>query len=137
MMRPRRKLLARLGDVNAPVYGGGIVYETTEGGRKVVEVEYTRGTEAESEVHGGKRAELYRRQVEDDVTADLSWADCDRVAATYGLSGKELREDGRSPNPVKRAEVYLLIAGYYGWDELDSYPVVLTEGELAKRWRFR
>lgn len=81
----------------------------------------------EAEVFPWSRFAIYRVDVPDDVYAEHTW-----VKASELESGDEA--EGRDADPKKRAWQIIEIANYYGWEELDQYPLSLTAVELYQRW---
>lgn len=56
------------------------------------------------------------------------------LAESVEMDEEEFREMGRSADPAERMFVYEMVAGYWGWDNLDNYPEKFTVEELEKRW---
>lgn len=81
----------------------------------------------EDEVFPWSRFAIYRVDVPEDVYAEHTW-----VKASAIGGGSE--EEGRDPDPRKRAWQIILIAEHYGWEEFDQYPLRLTATELYQRW---
>lgn len=120
--------IGTFGDVNPVDYGGGVIYRNEYGTR----VEYTHGLD------GGDTPEkmtVYSVDVPDDVFAEYTWAKPEDVASSIGTSGAQLIASGMSRSLQERVGVIEEIAGYYGWHELDDYPLTMTEKELRRRWR--
>lgn len=84
---------------------------------------------------------IYRINVPVDVFAKFDWADAAEIADSIGLYAEDEYADrtliglGRSRKIMTRVSVIEDIAGYYGWHELDQYPLMLTIGEIERRWR--
>lgn len=140
----RRVIIGRLGDVNPIDYGGGVVVRVHQGGRSHLILEHTYGMESEHPEAAGlsdakERAAMltvYRRDIADDVMADLSWVNWQAVITSQGAHPSTLQKDARSSDPVLRALVYEMVASHYGWGELDTSPIVLTNAELRRRWKY-
>jgi hypothetical protein len=139
----RRTIIGHLGDVNPIDHGGGVVVRVYQGGRSHVILEHTYGMDVE---HPGSVAyspaqersahlTVYRRDIEDDVIANLSWVNWQAVTTSQGAYPTTLQKDARSKDPMLRALVYEMAASHYGWHELDTDPLVLTNAELSKRWK--
>lgn len=56
------------------------------------------------------------------------------TAETMGFELAELVGLATSADPVDRAIVYRAIGDYYGFENLDSYPLTLTEREVSERY---
>ncbi len=132
--RTRCRALGQLGDVNPIEYGGGFVLRCTGGGREgraTHEIEIAPHAEEESDP-----ITVYRVEVPDDVFREYSWARASDVAQMIGTDTSTLVGDmGLSRDPVQRARAVEAIADYYGWHELDQYPLKLSRSELRRRWR--
>lgn len=134
------KLLAMLpvGDVNPLEHGGGriifghaapIIVPPRE-----VALEYTEGLHDDQEDVETAEFVVYRTDIEPDVFADLNWVEPKQIASSIGVSVGELRKAARSIDPVTRAQVYIDVAGYHGWENIDGYPLKLSYEELMDRW---
>lgn len=123
-----RRIVHRFGDVNASVYGGGVVFRCEDGS---YDIEYTHGTESD-----GDRATVYRESIPNgDLVEYYNWADLDEMSKSLDVSVAELRRIGKPKSSVRdRADFIGLIGMYYGWHELDQYPINLSEDEIDKRW---
>lgn len=120
--------IGTFGDVNPVDYGGGVIYRNEYGTR----VEYTHGLD------GGDTPEkmvVYSVTVPDDVFAEHTWAKPGDVASSVGTNAAQLIASGMSHSLQERVGVLEDVAGYYGWHELDNYPLTMTEKELRRRWR--
>ncbi len=128
------KELGTLGDVNAPEYDGGWIFE--DDGR--IWIEWV-DTPSDDDMKGGEykksaRWTVYRVHIE---TPEIpSWAedDLEAIAETVGGTASRLRKDFLSKDPKRRAMAYWDLASYHGWHELDNYPLVLTKSEVEKRY---
>lgn len=123
------RILGNLGDANPLDYGGLIVYEMLDRGKKYIDAEYWTEPGPESETYT-----VYAWGVEKNVQEDLVWVDWEAVASYTGHSLDQLKELGRSRDPMDRASVYKAVGDYYGYDEFDSYPLELTREDMEKRW---
>ena len=56
------------------------------------------------------------------------------VAETMGTTSLNLINQFCSSDPVTRADAWRCIGDYFGWDNLDSYPLTLTRREAARRY---
>jgi hypothetical protein len=160
-VQPTWELLANLGDVNPLDHGGYFVYRDTTGSYPE-EAEYLEvpddDTDPESD---GARWTVYRfgldKCMAKPVRADNAvylvpasyrqdWPhplasydewfhkDLARVASFIGSSLEELRADFCKDDPIARAWAYRAIGEYYGFVNLDSYPLSLTRDEAAARY---
>ena len=126
------KELGTIGDVNAPEYDGGWVFE--DDGH--IWIEWV-DTPTDDDMRGGEykpsaRWTVYRVHIETPEVP--SWADLGAVARTIGSSESRLRKDFLSKDPMRRASAYWDLASHDGWHELDNYPLVLTKSEVEKRY---
>jgi hypothetical protein len=129
-------IIGSVGDVNPIEYGGGVVFDTEHG----PVLEYTRGLEDEEvdeDDEGATELSLYRVDIEEDALEHLNWVkpgDLKSIAQTMDRSVKELRKAAKSEDVMQRVSFYEDVAGYYGWENLDSYPFKITARELEQRW---
>jgi hypothetical protein len=147
--------IANLGDVNYLVYGGRLVLAPTEDNPDPsVEVI---DPPPEDEVAIGWH--IYRfdleplKVVEQDNTMylvpaawDESWPhplasydewfhkDLAAVASSTGMDVQKLREGFCSDNLVARAVSWCALGDYHGFNELDHYPLHLSEHEAHERY---
>lgn len=56
------------------------------------------------------------------------------IARSNGTTEEEIRKQLCSDDPLMLANAYQSIAGYWGWDNFDQYPLRLSEDELNERW---
>jgi hypothetical protein len=127
------RIIGRLGDVDPIEYGGGVVF--TDGSHRWIE--YTYGQEGE-DFEGRTLTHVlpvYRVDIPDDVFMDLEWVDINGVASSIGVAVHELDKAGSSDKVGDRAWAVEAIAGYYGWTELDSYPMQHSLGVIEANWR--
>lgn len=68
---------------------------------------------------------VFRVALPDDVAHEYAWA--------YPFDNSNA-EAGRAPDPVTRAHELAAVGDYFGWEELDQYPLKLTATELWGRW---
>lgn len=138
------KLIGTLGDVNFVSYGGGKVLMNPEGDRPQVEY-LPYGFDEIPE--GMKTLPLYRFDIDKCTYTEgiLSenpyhpsypawWADrIVSMANTYGEEPGDLIAAFCSDDPMERALAYVKLGEYFGFEELDSYPLQLTPEE-GKAW---
>jgi hypothetical protein len=139
-MSAARKL-GSVGDINPIEHGGGYVLAYPNDSTPVLE--YFDGLESirEEEIdldnpeHLKLTATLYRVDVPHDAHAlmrDFDWVDWIAVERSTGVDLVPAQLDR---SVTARADAIVDAAGYYGWHELDTYPLTLTLGELIKRWK--
>lgn len=136
----RYRFLAHVGDVNPLDHSGGYLMRVRPNGgrdKSYTQIEYTDAPENEPE--GGNDAHVftvYRAPIPPDVAAECDWADIAAVAGHVGVYEQDWRKAAHG-TILERAFCLKSIADYYGWPNLDSFPLELTGKELRKRWRNR
>ncbi len=135
--------IGSIGDVNPIDYGGGFIFSAPEQGGPWIE--YFDGLEAYVDVIGQADADdipdfevvIYRVDLHRDGKEFLSWydwVDWEDVASSTGVDVEEYTTPSRLRTAQARALAIQDAAGYYGWHELDTYPLDLTLAELQERW---
>ncbi len=124
------RIFDRIGDADPIEYGGGVVTKDPDGGYSI---EYTHGLDWEGS--DPKKMPVFRVPVEGDVFEWNDWADVEDIADFTSIDPDELLALGRGRRIMGRVAVTQDIASYYGWDNLDSYPVSFSAKELEKRWK--
>jgi len=56
------------------------------------------------------------------------------LAETYGQDLSDIIALFTSPDPLDRAEAWRMVGEYFGYDNLDSYPIYFTQEEISARW---
>jgi len=139
------KVIAALGDKNPHTYGGGFVWMDETGKRPQVEY-LPHGYEDEDEAKTLSRP-MYRFDIDkctfiDGVLSDNQfhpnhaawWADSlDAMANTYGVTAADLVALFCSDDPLIRAQAYVMLGEYFGFENLDEYPLEYT-GDEAEEW---
>jgi len=132
-------IVGNIGDVDPIQYGGGVVFEDEDGGYTL---EYVYGADSDEDYGWEQNPDyehvVYRVGLESDLDSFLrwnDWADLDAVADSVGATKDELLERARKGGAVGRAWLANEIAAHYGWQNLDEYPVKITERDLVKRWK--
>ena len=131
--QPAWKRIANLGDVNPIDYGGYFVYVDTTGVYPP-EAEVLISPDSDDAPEGWTvyRFILDQCTFVDGVLSDNSfhpelpawWADeLPRLAAYNGQTELRLVTDFCSDDPIARAWAYRSLGDYYGYHELDSYPL--------------
>ena len=124
------RIIGRLGDVNPTEYGGGVVF--TDGKHRWLE--YTHGRESLSwDDPNVEKLEVYQVDIEDDVFDWHDWVKVDDLASYTGLDSEDITRASRG-TVSERARLLEDIASYYGWNELDQYPISFGTVELEERW---
>lgn len=122
------RIVGTLGDVNWPAYEGGPIYRSADGSYSL---EYILIDESRTP----PRYYVYRTDLDKEPLPD--WINPRDVAQTVGGSPSLLRKAWNDRNPIARALARWEVANYYGWENLDSYPLVLTRREIQQRYRRR
>lgn len=157
MTQPTWKFIANLGDVNPIDYGGLFVFEDTTGVYPP-EAEYLECPESDdrNEVYYVYRFSLDKCSYVNGVLSDnkyhpeLSawWAKPESekltrpqdttylslMSETMGIDEDEYIRLFTSGYPLERAQAYRDIGVYHGFDNLDSYPLILSRNEVCKRY---
>jgi hypothetical protein len=115
-----------LGDLNPIEHDGAVVY-TAGGGVEVLNFKGWHDDE-------GPRVSVSRFPVGDNVLSDLSWAEWGAVASYIGMPEDELKELAGDERILARAQVYLDVAAYHGFVNLDSSPQELTLAEAEEQY---
>jgi hypothetical protein len=123
------EIIGTVGDVNPIEHGGGLIIHDTQ--YNIYRVEYTHGQELRTD--DGKLY-VYSANLEPDIMEDNLWADADVLLSVCGMEEEELEARSQSNDPVERASVLCEIGHCWGWENLDAYPLVLTEDALKARW---
>lgn len=150
--QPEWELIGTIGDVDPLGYGGGWIFRDKTG-VYAPEIEYV-----EPIGDGGSRDDVqsvtvYRVVLEphtctgngqtfvlsdnpyhpeksawyaESLSAACQSCDCDRDELIAALCGND---------PVAKARAYETLAGYFGWDEFDNYPLNLTPSEAEERYK--
>jgi hypothetical protein len=120
------KEIGTIGDVNFPEYDGGPVFDNGDG---TFSLEYVETPENQDSPNA--RWTVYRVTLDPDVP---DWIDLKSVARTTDQDPEELRVAFEKGGPMDLAYAYESVAGYYGWHELDQYPLELTKLEIEERY---
>lgn len=119
--RPRLHELSDTGDL----YGGMWILAAADDGSLFVE-RWRGPDEGDDEpVYPWTVFTVFRVSLPDDVAEEYAWASPSNVFDA---------NTGRSLDPVQRAYELAALGDYYGWEELDQYPLKLTATELWERW---
>jgi len=137
MSQPIWKCIAQIGDINPLDYDGLWVFVDTTG-------VYA----PEMELFIADTREVYRAILEDctfknGILSDnkfhpelpVWFADkLESVASFIGTDSLDLLNQFVSSDPVERAFAWRAIGDYFGWLNLDSYPLTLTKKEAKRRY---
>lgn len=132
-----RRYLANLGDASPLDYGAAIIYQDGKDTRMLYwdsPVCRLCGNEDCNEHYGTPGIDRYEMRawdIEPDVSRDLTWVDWAEVARADG--GYFTVADLTSPDVRIRGMAYLAVGNYYGFDNLDAYPVEMSRSNL---WRY-
>jgi hypothetical protein len=129
---PGVKILGTVGDADPIEYGGGYIIE--EDGK--IRIEYFYGLDIDKPNHENK-FNVYYVTIEPNILSYCNWItkeDLEQIAHYIGYDITALKKLSDSKDPSERAVVLGAIASYFGWDNLDQYPMKLTEKELRIRW---
>ena len=154
--QPIRKLVQNLGDVNPIEYGGFFVYEDTTGvypeeAEKLIPFEDEEKEKWEvrrfvldrlkTVEQFGERYLVPFEYAEDwphSVSRYDEWfhKDLSSVASFIGQTTEDLEQSFCSDNPLIRAYAYSAIGEYFGFDNVDSYPLIFTDrAEIESRYQ--
>jgi hypothetical protein len=140
---PRQlRLLANLGDVNFEEYGGTLVFERENGEAFAEHYDADERTVWSYDLdrykhHGGYLV---------PEACDESWPHpvhmyepwfakkLSGIAATVGMSKRDLETLLTSKDPVKRADGYDAVASTYGYAEFDQDPLKISKRDAKRRY---
>jgi hypothetical protein len=126
------KIIKRIGDVNPITYGGGVVVETENG----IFIEHVEGIDEDIEIEEPQiEVKVYRVEVVHPYEHFTGWAmNWGEIARFIGSDARTLRNHIENGELDDWVHIYLSVASYWGWHELDGYPLTLTVEELEQRW---
>lgn len=79
----------------------------------------------------------YRFTVEPNALKDLNWVEPGDLAGFAGIPEADILAMSISDNIAERAEIYQLAGSYYGWDNLDSYPLRMSVDKFKELYPFK
>ena len=123
------RMVGWIGDKSWPEESGGPILQRSDGSYAVEHVEPPE--------EGGRRGRWTIHRVDLDRRPVPSWIDVNAVARFIGQPATILRRRWSSSDPRVRAGAVEDVAAYYGWNELDSYPLYLSRREVELRYRRR
>ena len=118
------KLYGVIGDVNPIEHGGGVVFEEDYGPHLIYFQEW--GDE--------DTIAVFTVPIEDDLVSNTPWWDWQDVSRLVGMDPRVMRKLGASSDPMERAAVLEMVAGYYGWSSFDNTPDVMQMAEAEARY---
>lgn len=122
------KLIGTFGDVDPIKYGGGVFFQRD--GRTWLE--YTHGLDggdSEDSMH------VYRVDIEHALALPAeSWAEFGRLLENAGVDPDDFADMADSNQ--KAALIAEMVGGYWGWENIDAYPLRIRPTALAERWGF-
>lgn len=136
------RVISKRGDVNAADHGGGAIVHNEHG----YHLEWTHGLMSEHPEEEGfddeiadLKLNLFRVPLDESAWAKLSTCgDEDKlwtgIASSNGMDLAEVIELAKSEKPVDIATALEMFAGHWGWENLDSYPVLVRYADLSERW---
>lgn len=141
--------LGTVGDVNPIDHGGGFIFSAP--GQNGPWIEYTHGlSDDDREIpdewlddgepnpaYLAQRVTVYRVDLETNgkaLLSSLSWVDIGAVERSCGYAETD-NPYRRLRTARERASLVEDVAGYYGWHELDPYPLEMSLAELRERWK--
>jgi hypothetical protein len=151
--QPKWRFLANLGDVSPVEYGGYFIF-TDDTGVYPPEAEYWDADSREAyrfdleQLHLVE-GHLISKRLYDKVLFGgpdalpyplkdyVEWFDDDLsgVASATGFTVEQLQAWFCSDDPLDRARAYREVGEFWGFENLDSYPLHLTKREAEKRYK--
>ncbi len=119
--KPHSKPDFNLGDVNPYDYGGYFVWKDC---RAVYFPESQSDT-----------LTAYRFDISENGLTDLSWikeTEYQAIAEFIGVTATEITRLATSKDVAERAQFYRAVGDYFGWINLDSYPLQMDRKAFAK-----
>jgi len=130
-----------IGDVCPEDHGGGAVVFTPGEG---FVLEYTHGLEVEHPKSSSMlegldelKLDLYRVQLDEPFYRMIGNSDKDiwrKLGDCVGMHKDEVLEMAKSCKIQAICGINEIYAAYYGWRELDYYPIQVTYKDLTDRW---
>lgn len=136
----KMRKIGNIGNINPIKYGGGIIFTSSK--QDEPWLEYFDGlSDLGFDEDPKELSELditvYRVGLEKNAKTFLNqynWADWKRIARLTGSNIKDYTTLSRLKTIRNRALATQNIADYYGWDEIDQDPLLITIGKLINRW---
>jgi len=129
--KPVRRFLGSVGDCNPADYDGGhVIRYSPVGQSSFVDVEYVQWDSDDDNAAGS----LYSGDLRDrDISAAHDWIDIAAMSRSLDFDPEDWRKAARGTY-VERARCIEDIASYYGWENIDSYPLRVTRADIRKRY---
>lgn len=128
------RILGTLGDVDGPQNGGGIVWLHRDG-HAVIEYACGRIDEEEWMDDADPLVIVHMATVDDaDLRTEYEWVDWKELEQHMLNEDESIDELLSSKDLMDKAFVVWLIGEYYGWNEIDPYPLWYAAQELYARW---
>jgi hypothetical protein len=145
--QPVWSLVSNLGDASPLEYGGYFVYVDSTGVYPP-EAELLVSPEEGPEDDTAEAWEVRRfilepcKYVQGILSDNPSHPECPvwfadklgSMADTFDTTEEDLRALFISADPVARAQAWRMVGEYFGFEELDSYPLRFTRAEVEKRY---
>jgi hypothetical protein len=82
---------------------------------------------------------VYRAHFDPDenIVEYYDWVEWDQLAEQYEDPEEWLEEARTTDDPLHKAYLLEEIGGYWGWHEIDHYPLLMPAWELKQRWEER
>lgn len=120
--RTYRKLIKRIGDINPFIHSGGILYKENN----KYYINYTHGIDFYNEDSNKHIIELYQFEVENKLP---SWIKEDDLKSICSFSDLPIIDINKEHDYITMSDYYMAIGDYYGFDNLDSYPIEINESK--------
>lgn len=119
--------MERVGNADAVRHGGGIITTVSLGSF----LEYTDGAEGEP-----SELEVFRALIENDILHqyNIITTEAADLCEFLGRSLPDWLLSARSPDPIVRANCVIDVGTFFGWDNVDEEPLVLSPEEIQQRW---
>jgi hypothetical protein len=118
-----KTIVGTTGDADPFTFGGGVVFRNKYG------IHWWFWDEPDE---ANPQYVVYRTSVPDDVLGYHTFAKTADMAATMDVPASDIRRMSTSKNVMDRVHVLEMIAGYYGAENLDSYPETYTLAGLKR-----
>lgn len=129
---PEVRVVATVGDVD-PLNEGGAILDSGDG--RPVLVYFVEAGETEYDSEQQEAREVYLRFTVDVLDAETlvneRWVELKNVARSCGWRVEDMRADAMGTLKEK-AYVLMAIAGYHGWESLDTDPGRYTSAEVEE-----
>lgn len=116
------KIYGHIGDNDPIEHGGGIVFKNEDDQNPTLIYFVCHPAD------NGYFVDVHTIDIAENVFEDVDWCKSDIVELSVyvDIPILQLTEYAKSDNVLTRADVYAAIAGYWGWHNLNSEPLVLS-----------